>query len=139
MDPVVLAAGTALVGAMATDAWQQARAAAVAWWRQSRGEPADEVAAALDADRDRLRAARAAGDEAAELALVGAWRSHLQHALTGNPEAAVGLRRLLADLEPLVEPLAAADGRPGATLLHAVAGDDARVYQAAGDQHITGA
>jgi hypothetical protein len=32
VDPIVLAAATALVGAMATDAWQQARTAVVAWW-----------------------------------------------------------------------------------------------------------
>ena len=30
MDPLVLAAGTALIGAMATDAWQQTRTAVVA-------------------------------------------------------------------------------------------------------------
>jgi hypothetical protein len=33
MDPLVLAAGTALIGAMAADAWQQTHTA-VAWWRK---------------------------------------------------------------------------------------------------------
>ncbi|MDB4872445.1 MAG: hypothetical protein JWL97_3449, partial [Gemmatimonadales bacterium] len=34
MDPILVAADTALVGAMATDTWQQARAGAVALWRR---------------------------------------------------------------------------------------------------------
>lgn len=38
MDPIVLAAGTALVGAMATDAWQQTRIAVVSWWGRVRSD-----------------------------------------------------------------------------------------------------
>jgi hypothetical protein len=33
MDPLVQAAGTALIGAMANSGWQEARTAVVAWWR----------------------------------------------------------------------------------------------------------
>src|SRR5690349_14355645 len=47
MDPIVLAAGTALVTAMATDAWQSARDGAVALWRKVRPEQAEIVEAEL--------------------------------------------------------------------------------------------
>ena len=54
MDPFVLAAGTALIGAMATDAWQQTRAAVVAWWRRAHPGRADTVGAELDTARAQV-------------------------------------------------------------------------------------
>ncbi|MDQ3222311.1 MAG: hypothetical protein M3Q75_02395 [Gemmatimonadota bacterium] len=44
MDPIVVAFGTALVGAMATEVWQQARGAVVALWRRVCLQQADIVA-----------------------------------------------------------------------------------------------
>lgn len=48
VDPIVLAAGTALVSAMATDVWQQARARVVALWRRVHPQQADTVEADLE-------------------------------------------------------------------------------------------
>src|SRR5271165_5847197 len=58
MDPLVLAAGTALVGAMVTDGWQQARTAVVAWWRKVHPGRADAVGAELDTARAQVLPAR---------------------------------------------------------------------------------
>ncbi|MFD8410279.1 hypothetical protein ACFV2Q_00660 [Streptomyces sp. NPDC059650] len=94
MDPIVLAAGKALVGAMASVAWQHARDTAVALWRRAR--PASDVARTigteLDVLRTRIRAARAEADEDTEEALRGAWRLRLQHLLAADPTLAAELR-----------------------------------------------
>ncbi|GGM14361.1 hypothetical protein GCM10010129_68210 [Streptomyces fumigatiscleroticus] len=136
MDPVVLAAGTALVGAMATDAWEQARAATVALWRRVRPERAEDVSAELEELRGQVLAAREDGDEETEQALAGAWRLRLQRLLDAEPALAAELRRLLDDhLGP-----ALTGGQQGGTVvMTAHAHDSARVFMAGGDQHITGA
>ncbi|MCI3273518.1 hypothetical protein [Streptomyces cylindrosporus] len=61
MDPIVLSAGTALVGAIATDTWDHARAAVVALWRRARPDQADVIDEELAASRRRLLAARDEG------------------------------------------------------------------------------
>jgi hypothetical protein len=137
MDPVVLAAGTALVSAMATDAWQQARAAAVAWWGSVRPGQAEPVGDDLDSDRTHLLTARDAGDADTEDALVGAWRLRLHHLLSDHPDAAQGLQVLLEDqLQPVLG--TGEKTQIGTVLLRAQARDNARVYMAGRDQHITG-
>jgi hypothetical protein len=137
MDPIVLAAGTALVGAMATDAWQQARNAVVAWWRRARGaEEAEAVGDDLDAVRPQIVAARQASDADTEQALVGAWRLRLQQALRDDPTLAAELRRLLD--EHLAPPLPADERtQVGSLVMRAEASGNARIYQAGRDQHIT--
>ncbi|MGW3645142.1 nSTAND1 domain-containing NTPase [Streptomyces sp. NPDC000878] len=58
MDPLAVAVGTALVGAMATDSWRQAKRALVALWRRVRPEAeADTVGAEFGQARMRLLAA----------------------------------------------------------------------------------
>jgi hypothetical protein len=136
MDPVVLAAGTALVSAMATDAWQQARTAAAAWWRQIHPGSAGQVEADLDADRAQLIAARDGGDEDTEQALVGAWQLRLHKLLTEEPALAEGLRQLLdTHLQPALP--AHEQTRISSIVLRADARDNSRVYMAGRDQHIT--
>lgn len=101
MDPIVMAAGTALVGAMATDAWQQSRAAVVRWWRARPGasrREADEVEAELERVRGQIVAARERGDEATEEALAGWWRLRFQQLLDADPQLGPVVQELLDEL-----------------------------------------
>ncbi|MFE7124910.1 hypothetical protein [Streptomyces sp. NPDC057617] len=137
MDPIVLAAGTALVSAMATDAWQQARAATVALWRRIRPEQADHIGAELEALRARVLAARQQGDGDTEQALAGTWRLHLQQLLLDDPTLAAELQRLLDEqLTPALPP--GEQAWIQSLVMRAEARDNARVYMAGRDQHITG-
>ena len=138
MDPIVLSAGSALVGAMATDAWQQARAATVALWRRTRPDSADHIGAELEALRTQILAAREHRDPDTEEALAGAWRLHLQQLVAAEPTFADELRRLLADhLAPALAAHEQAE-RVRRTVMTAEAHDHARVFTAGRDQHITG-
>ncbi|MFJ9648415.1 hypothetical protein ACWEPM_16535 [Streptomyces sp. NPDC004244] len=143
MDPIVLAAGTALVGAMASDAWQHARDATVALWRRARpaSDEARTIGTELDVLRTRIRAARAEADEDTEEALRGAWRLRLQHLLAADPALAAELRLLLDEhLTPAAAPEAGRPGAAGPTVTQTVeAHDNSRVFMAGRDQHITGA
>ncbi|MGJ6966247.1 hypothetical protein ACSDR0_30495 [Streptosporangium sp. G11] len=136
MDPIVMAAGTALVTAMATDAWQQARAGAVALWRRFAPEQVKTVEAELDEVRDQILAARREEDVETEQALAGEWRVRLARLLRQDPQAAAELRRVLDEV--LAPALPAADRtRIKSIVMNATAHDDSRVYQAGGDMHIT--
>jgi hypothetical protein len=137
MNPLVLAAGTALVGAMATDAWQQACTAVVAWWRKAHPGQVDMVESELNTTRAQVLAARERGDEDIEQTLASIWRLRLQHLL--DQDAAVGpaLQRLLD--EHLTPALSAAEqARVQQIIINAHARDQARQYIAGRDQHITG-
>ncbi|MEU9701499.1 hypothetical protein [Streptomyces sp. NPDC047981] len=135
MDPLVLATGTALVGAMATDAWQQARAAVVTLWRRRHAAEADVVGSELEAVHSRILTAREAADEATEQALVGAWRLRLQQLLEEDPSCADDLRRLLD--EHLVPALTREErSRLPSVAMKAETHDESRVYMAARDVHI---
>ncbi|MEV4969874.1 hypothetical protein [Streptomyces scopuliridis] len=134
----MLAAGTALVGAMATDVWQQARTATVDLWRRIQPARADGIGAQLDDLRAQVLAGREAGDADTEQALAGAWRLHLHELLRANPGFAAELRQLLD--EHLTPPLPENEQtRVRSVVMRAEARDNARVYMAGGDQHITGA
>ncbi|MFD5897182.1 hypothetical protein [Streptomyces sp. NPDC060366] len=136
MDPMVLAAGTALVSAMATDSWQQVRDATVRWWRGADATDADAVGAQLDEVRPQVLTARQAGDEDSERVLAEAWRVRLQQALRDRPDLAAELRGLL---DEQVIPALPDSERPqlGSPVMKATASGNGRVYQAGRDQHIT--
>lgn len=103
MDPLVLAAGTAVIGAMATEAWQQARAAVVRLWRRARPDQASAIEAELEATRGEVVAARQAADAATEQALADTWQRKLHTLVAADPRLAPELRRLLDDdLAPLL-------------------------------------
>ncbi|TKK80731.1 hypothetical protein FDA94_35560 [Herbidospora galbida] len=112
----MLAAATALVGAMATDAWQHTRAAMADWARRTRR--AEGLPDELDEARARLLLARERGDTAAESALCREWALRLEP-LVDDP----------ADLIRLLE-------RP--VVINATARDDARQFIAGRDMHVTG-
>ncbi len=99
MDPVSLAyaAGSALVGAMATDTWQQARSAVAALWRRARPERVQLVEEDLAEVRGEVLAAREIGDTAAEEGLAQDWGRQLQRLLR-NPGVAEELEQVLEDV-----------------------------------------
>ncbi|MEU7576115.1 hypothetical protein AB0B50_00680 [Streptomyces sp. NPDC041068] len=96
MDPVTVVAGTALVGAMATDAWGRVRDAVVALWRRPHPDQAESVATGLDELRGQVLDARSQGDEDIEAALVALWRMRL-HQLVGQDAGLTAELRYLLD------------------------------------------
>jgi hypothetical protein len=107
MDPVVAAFGTALVGAIATDAWQQVREAVISLWRRMHPRREDGgIGAELDELREQVLAARRDGDADTERALEGAWQLRLQRRqLRADPALAAELQRVLDQvLTPALTP-----------------------------------
>ncbi|MFD7517506.1 NB-ARC domain-containing protein [Streptomyces niveus] len=99
---------TALVGAMVTESWEQARARVAQFFarrRQSRNPGEDEEGAALDEGRAQLVAARDADDESAAADVETDWRRRLGQLLEEEPEAAQELRQLLSDLAAVQAPV----------------------------------
>ncbi|MDX3108777.1 hypothetical protein [Nonomuraea angiospora] len=135
MDPIVLAAGTALVTAMATDAWQSARDGAVALWRKVRPEQAEVVEAELVEVREQVLEARRDGDVDTEQALAGTWQVRLQQLLRAEPSLAGEIQRVLDEvLTPALQP--AEQERIGTLVMKAKASGHGRIYQAGRDQTI---
>ena len=96
MDPIVLAFGTALVGAIATDTWQQVREAVTGLWhRVHPQQKADDIGAELDELREQVVLTRRDGDTGTEKALEGAWQVKMQQLLRADPALADELRRVL--------------------------------------------
>ncbi|MCY0955247.1 hypothetical protein [Streptomyces sp. H27-S2] len=127
---VALAAGgaSALVGAMVTDAWGQARDQAVGLWRRHRPAQADAVDAELVSSQEEL----VAGTESEELLrarMEGRWQGRLERLLeeaAEDSETAADLRTT-ADV---IAGLAAASGT-GSVVQNVRAGRDS--YTAARD------
>lgn len=138
MDPIAVAglAGTALVGAMATDAWQQTRDGVVALWRRVHPERAQEVGQELV----RLRSiVEERGTAEVEEAMTQLWQLRLRDLLLADPALTAELTTQLAHL---TDDIAARGGSPdtqvvGSQRLEAHASGNGRVYQAARDIHIT--
>ncbi|KUJ37783.1 hypothetical protein AB0N87_36155 [Streptomyces sp. NPDC093228] len=136
MDPIALAAGTALVSAIAADAWQGARTGMVALWRRVRPEQAEAVDAELAETRAQVLAARQTGEADTEQALVADWQMRIQALLRSNPAVADELRQLL-DTQLTSALSEQEQSRIGTLLMRAEASGSGRVYQAGRDQHIT--
>lgn len=100
MDPLELAAATAVVSALTTDGWQQARDAMVRLWRRAR--PAHVPAIESDLDDTRAELVTAPGDGAEQL-LVADWERKLRRLVAAEPDVALELRRVLdEELTPLL-------------------------------------
>ncbi|MFH8840826.1 hypothetical protein [Streptomyces sp. NPDC017868] len=125
-------AGTAVVTLMATDAWERTRDGIVALWRRVSPSRADGVEGELEATRDDLLVARENGDELTEQELREEWVGRLRRLLREQPEVAVELRRILAELGSESQ-----DTGAGVVHMRAEASGSGRVYQAGRDQHIT--
>lgn len=132
MDPVVMAAGTALVAAMATDAWAQARDSAVELWRRFRPGDAPGFDVSLEETRAQVVLAREAADTDTEEALVGSWRMRLHRLAQSDPEAIPEIRRVLDDeLRPLLRPQD--EATVASIVIVGRASDNATLYQAGRD------
>ncbi|RPF30306.1 hypothetical protein [Streptomyces sp. TLI_185] len=135
MEPLALAMGTALVSAMATDAWQQARSALTTLWRRVQPEQAEQIDADYTTARDRLLSAVEAGADGIAPALRTDWQFRIHLMLHEHPEIAGEVRRVLeAELAPL---LPREDQARVGTVMNATASGSGRVYQAGRDQQIT--
>ena len=95
MDPIAQAAGTALVQAMATDAWEQVKRAVAALWRRVHPANVGEVAGDLDELRAQVVRARADDDGQTERALEGAWQLRVLELLRADPALAADVRQLV--------------------------------------------
>ncbi|MGW0698827.1 hypothetical protein ACWD0A_05715 [Streptomyces sp. NPDC002867] len=134
MDPLAAAAATALVGAMATDAWQQARTSAVELWRRVHPERVPAVEAELAEVRAEVLEARQSNDPETEGHLASDWQRRLQRLLREDPDLARELRRVLdEELTPLL-PTAEDRSHHGTLVQEARASGGSHIYQAGGDQ-----
>jgi hypothetical protein len=116
MDPLVLAFGTALVGAIATSTWQQVRDTVTGIWRRVRPHEAGGIEAELCELREHIVQARRVGDTATETALEGAWQVKLQRLLRAEPALATELQGVMDEvLTPLLT--AAGQARVGTIMM----------------------
>ncbi|MFI5567433.1 hypothetical protein ACIA6T_08750 [Streptomyces sp. NPDC051740] len=129
MDPVVVAAGTALVSAMATDAWQQARTSVVDLWRRVHPARVTAIEEELDEVREEVLAARGAADTDAETGLAQDWQRKLQRLVNNDPGLARELQRVLdQELAPLLPQRSGPSG-PGTVTATVQARDNNTIIQ----------
>lgn len=99
MDSVVAAFGTALVGAIATDAWEQVRDALTGMWRRVHPpHKADGVGTELDGLREQILQARLDSDTDTVKAFEGIWQLKLQEFLRADPALSAELQRILDEI-----------------------------------------
>lgn len=133
MDPLVMAFGTALVGAMATDAWGQVRDGVVGLWRRVCPEQAEVVEAELEGVRGQVLEARDAGAMEVEQALAGVWQGRMQQLVLEDSAVAVELRRLVEEvLAPVLT--AAEQARIGPVVMSGRSEGHSTFNQVAGNQ-----
>ncbi|MEO3783728.1 hypothetical protein ABGB12_10380 [Actinocorallia sp. B10E7] len=137
MEALILQASVALVSAMATDAWQQVRAAMTELWHRAHPDRPEAAEKSLDHLHEDVLDARQSGDSEAEQDLVLSWQAWLERLLREDPSLAKELKRILD--EELVPALRAAEpARVTSTTMRAKSSDQSRIFQAGRDQHITG-
>lgn len=134
MDPELIAlaaaGGTAIVEAMATDAWSMAKSKIIGFF-QSRQVEADDTLDRIDDRRDMIR--RTGNDEKASLQLWKAerhrWSGTLERVLNAEP----GSRK---ELEDLVAELTALHKAAGPMVARQRVSANRDAYVAGRDQHI---
>jgi hypothetical protein len=94
MDELALAAASALMTAMATDAWSDVRAGVVSLWRRVYPERVSAIESELVDVRNELVASRQAGDAKVEKELAADWRRKFQRLTQAHPELFPELRLL---------------------------------------------
>ncbi|MFJ4684735.1 hypothetical protein [Streptomyces sp. NPDC088789] len=135
VDPEIIAlagtAGGAVVTAMVTDGWQQARSGVVDLWRRFRPEAVDLVEQDFDSSRIDITSADDEALDVTQAAMTTLWQGHVLALLQRNPQAVAELRTLLSSLETR-----AAGSTDGGVHQTAKASGRAQVYQAGRDQTI---
>jgi len=94
MDELVLAAASAFMTAMATDAWSEARAGVVSLWHRVYPERVPAIGSELLDVHNELVASRQAGDADVEKELAADWRRKFQRLIQAHPELLPELRLL---------------------------------------------
>jgi hypothetical protein len=139
VDPELTAltstAATTVVQLLATAAWEQAASAVGRLWRRVHPERVETVQAELEESRAEVLAARQAGDEQVEQALVGEWHGRLRRLVVADPQLVDELQRVVAELRSA---LADVDPAQHTTItMQATTFGSSRVNQAGRDLHIT--
>jgi hypothetical protein len=146
MDELALAAASALMTAMATDAWGEVRAGVVSLWRRVYPERVQAIESELVDSHNELVVSRQAGDAEAEKDLAADWRRKFQRLMQAHQELIPELRILEEEWTRLAP--AEERDRSGMTNIEqtAIATGRGTIYQAARDvyqvgrnQRITGA
>jgi hypothetical protein len=139
MDEFALAAASALMTAMATDAWSEVRAGLVSLWRRVYPERVPAIESELADARNELVVSRQAGDAEIEKELTADWRRKFQRLMQAHPELIPDLRMLEEEWTRLAP--AAERDRSGMTNIEqtAIATGRGTIYQAGRNQRITGA
>lgn len=136
MDELVLAAASALVGAMATDGWNEVRSGVVALWRRVHPDRVPAIESELDDVRYEILASRQAGDAEVEKGLVSDWQRKFRRLTTTHPELITVLRLLLEEWSRLLPAAGLAVGQNFGQV--AVVTGRGKAYQAGRDQFIVG-
>ena len=125
------AGGTALVGAMATDAWEAARSGVARLLGRDDRRRVEVIEGQLEEDAALVRGAGAEGDQVRE-ELAPAWGRRLAKVLQDNPGAAEELRILVERVHAQVPP------QQQAWIQHVTAtrGGTAFGQQGTGGQHV---
>jgi hypothetical protein len=91
---------------MATDTWERARSAVAALWRRLRpSRQAENIELELQDLREKVLAARHAGQPGTEQALAVIWQARLNELMLDDPPLHDELRRILTEtLAPMLTP-----------------------------------
>lgn len=137
MDPLIMQAGSALVGAMASDAWQHVSAAVGTLWRRAHPTSAEGFDTELGHLRHDVLNARSTEDTATEEALAGVWRLRFQDLADQDSLFTTELRTLLKEV--LIPALASTERTRIGLLGHqATATDHSWIVQGGGDVTLHG-
>ena len=94
-----MAAAAALVGTMATDAWQTARSAAVRLFRRLASQERRDITARLDADRRLLLHTSPADHARTRDELTLSWARRLDSLLEDDPDTVGELEAVVAEIQ----------------------------------------
>ncbi|HLX50202.1 MAG TPA: hypothetical protein VKS82_17895 [Streptosporangiaceae bacterium] len=138
MDDLALAAASALMTAVATDAWSEVRAGVVNLWRRVHPERVPAIESELVDVRNEIVISRQAGDAEVEKELAADWRRKFQRLTQAHPELVPELR-LLAEEWIRLAPAGQDRSVVANVEQTAIATGRGTVYQAGRDQRISGA
>jgi hypothetical protein len=133
MSALAGVAAAAMVQQVTRSAWERIRTAVGDLWRRRHPERAETVLAELGEAREEAARARRNGHGDAEQLIIDEWRTRLSRLLAADPGASAQLQQLVNDLTGSSAP----SGPEPTVAMNAHASEDARIYQAARDMHVT--